>query len=228
MSFYLYLNIAIIAFPLIFSFEKRIKFYKRFKALSIALLAVGIFFVSWDVFATSRGHWSFNPAYVNEISLLGLPIEEILFFVTVPYSCLFTFDAIIHFLGDKQVFSPRKWAIATIGVIIMLAAFAFYSQEYTFLAFISVGVTIIFASVVNAKLFSTRAYWIYTLLTLILFLIFNYILTSTPVVEYSPNAITGIRITTIPIEDFLFNYSMLTSYLTVYLWASKKLKKQAL
>lgn len=228
MSFYLYLNLAIIAFPLIFSFEKRIRFYKKFKPLSISLLVVGIFFVSWDIFATFRGHWSFNPAYTNDIRILGLPIEEILFFLTVPYSCLFTFDAIIHFLGDRQLFSPRKWFVTIIGALIILAAFTFFSREYTFLALVSVGLAIIFTSLVNARLFSTRAYWIYTLLTLILFLIFNYILTSTPVVEYSPNAITGFRITTIPIEDFLFNYSMLTSYLTLYIWASKKLKKQAL
>jgi lycopene cyclase domain-containing protein len=74
-------------------------------------------------------------------------------------------------------------------------------------------------------LFSSRAYWIYTALTLVLFLIFNYILTSTPVVLYSPEAITGFRVTTIPIEDFLFNYSMLTGYLAVYIWASRKMKK---
>ena len=85
MSFYLFLNVMIIAFPLIFSLEKRwIKFYKKIKPILVSLLTVGIFFIVWDVFATSRDHWSFNPAYVNDIKLLGLPIEEILFFVTVP------------------------------------------------------------------------------------------------------------------------------------------------
>lgn len=226
MSLYLYLNLAIIAFPLIFSFERRIKFYKKFKPLSLAMLAIGIIFVAWDVFATSRGHWSFNPAYVNNIRLLNLPIEEILFFVTVPYSCLFTFHAITHFLGDKQLFSSKKWLATIIGALILLSSLAFYNREYTFLAIISVGLTVLFVSLVNPKLFSTRTYWTYTFLTLILFLIFNYILTSTPIVEYSPSAITGFRVTTIPIEDFLFNYSMLTSYLTVYIWASKKLKKE--
>lgn len=224
MSFYLYLNLAIIAFPLLFSLEKRIRFYTKLKPLAVALFIVGIFFVGWDAFATYRGHWSFNPAYVNDKKLLGLPLEEILFFVTVPYSCIFVFDSVIHFLGDKKLFSPRKWLFSAIGALIMLSAFAFYSKEYTFLAILSVGVSILFVSLVNVKLFSSRAYWIYIILTLVLFLIFNYILTSVPVVQYSSSAITGFRVTTIPIEDFLFNFSMLTDYLTVYIWASRKLK----
>jgi lycopene cyclase domain-containing protein len=225
MSFYLFLNAMILASPLFFSFERRwIKFYKKLKPLLVSLFIVGIFFIAWDVFATSRGHWSFNPAYINSIKLLGLPVEEILFFVTVPYSCLFVFESVLHFLGDKKLFSPRKWLSSVVGVLISLSAFGFYSKEYTFLAIISVGVSILFVSLVNVKLFSSRAYWIYTILTLVLFLIFNYILTSFPVVQYSSNAISGFRITTIPIEDFLFNFSMLTCYLTVYIWASKKLK----
>ncbi len=224
MSLYLYLNLAIIAFPLAFSFEKRIKFYKRIKPLVIALVLVGIFFVGWDAFATYRGHWSFNPAYVNETKFLGLPLEEILFFITVPYSCLFVFDSILHFLGDKKLFYPRRWLFTVIGVIITLSAFSFYSKQYTFLAFLSLGLTVLFVSLVNVKLFSSRTFWLYILLTLLLFLVFNYILTSFPVVQYSSSAITGFRITTIPIEDFLFNFSMLTNYLTVYIWAEKKLK----
>lgn len=225
MSFYLYLNLAIIAFPLIFSFERRIKFYTKNKPLLAALLVIGTFFVAWDVFATSRGHWSFNPEYVNGATFLGIPIEEVLFFVTVPYSCLFVFESIIHFVGDKKVFSPKKWIFSVVGGLIMLWAVPFYSQEYTFLAILSVGVIILAVSLVNVNMFSSRAYWIYTALTLVLFLIFNYILTSTPVVLYSPEAITGFRVTTIPIEDFLFNYTMLTGYLAVYLWASRKMKK---
>lgn len=224
MSFYFYLNLAIIAFPLVFSFERRIKFYKRFRALVVALLIVGVFFVSWDVFATYRGDWSFNPAYVNEVKVLGLPLEEILFFITVPYSCLFVFDAMGHFFEDKKLFNPKKWVPLIIAGLVILSAFVFYGQEYTFLGILSVGLTILFVTLVNVQLFSSRSYWIYTFSTLVLFLIFNYILTSYPVVEYSSNAITGIRVLTIPIEDFMFNFSMLTGYLGVYLWALKKFR----
>ncbi len=224
MSFYFYLNLAIIAFPLIFSFERRLEFYKKFKPLAVALLLVGFLFVAWDIFATYRGHWSFNPLYVNQAKLFGLPLEEIMFFITVPYSCLFVYHSIGHFVKDKKLFGIGKWIPASIAILILLFAFVFFSKEYTFLAIISVGLAMLFVALVNMELFASRSYWLYTFLTLILFLIFNYLLTSYPVVQYSPEAITGVRVLTIPIEDFMFNFSMLTSYLTVYLWASKKLK----
>ena len=174
MSYYLYLNLLIIAFPLIFSFERRrIKYYTRIKPLLVSIFVVGIFFVGWDAFATLRGHWSFNPVYVNEIKILGLPIEEILFFVTVPYSCLFVFESILQFIGDKKIFTSKKWVSLIIGAFIIAVAFVFYSNEYTFLAILSVGLSVLIVSLINFKLFSSRAYWIYTFLTLILFLIFN-------------------------------------------------------
>jgi len=227
MSYYLYLNLAIISFPLIFSFERRkIKFYTKIKPILISIVLVGIFFVGWDVFATFRGHWFFNPVYVNELKILGLPIEEILFFVTVPYSCLFVFESILQFIGEKKIFSPKKGVVSIIGLLIIFSAFGFYSKEYTFLAILSVGLSVLIVSLIDVKLFSSRTYWIYTVLTIVLFFIFNYLLTSTPVVQYSSAAITGFRVTTIPIEDFLFNFSMLTNYLLFYLWASKKLKRE--
>jgi lycopene cyclase domain-containing protein len=220
MSFYLYLNLVIIAFPLLFSFERRLRFYSKAKPLLIAMLLVGFVFVGWDVLATHRGHWAFNPSYVYDIKLFGLPIEELLFFVTVPYSCLFVFESITHFLGDAKLFPPSKRLCAGAGIIVAASSFGFLNQEYTFLAILSVGVTLLLGAIINIELFSSRAYWIYIVATLALFLIFNYILTSRPVVEYSSSAICNIRVTTIPLEDFLFNFSMLTAYLTAYLWAS--------
>jgi lycopene cyclase domain-containing protein len=219
MSFYLYLNLAIIAFPLALSFERRLRFYSKLKPLLAALLLVGCIFVGWDVFATYRWHWSFNPSYVSETRLLGLPLEEVLFFITVPYSCLFVFESIRHFFGDAKLLSPNRRLLAGAGVLVAVLSFAFLPREYTFLAVLSVGLTLLLAPIVNADIFCSRAYWTYITATLALFLLFNLILTSLPVVEYSSSAISNVRLATIPIEDFLFNFSMLTAYLTIYLWA---------
>jgi len=226
MSFYLYLNLVIIAFPLVFSFDRRIRFYSKKRPFLIALALVGVFFVGWDVLATCRGHWSFNPSYVGRTKLLGLPLEEMLFFVTVPFSCLFVFESIIHFFGDTRLFSPNKWPFGGLGFLLIAISFGFFDKEYTFLAILSVGLTMLFVSLVNIRIFSSRAYWIYIVVTLFLFLIFNFILTYLPVVEYSSSAISNIRVITIPIEDFFFNFSMLTAYLTVYLWASGNLRSK--
>ena len=62
----------------------------------------------------------------------------------------------------------------------------------------------------------------YIIVCTILFAIFNHVLTSLPVVTYSPQAITGIRAGTIPIEDFFYNFSLLSFYLIIYLFAEKR------
>jgi hypothetical protein len=60
------------------------------------------------------------------------------------------------------------------------------------------------------------------------FMIFNYLLTSIPIVTYAPNAIWGGdglwngRFFTIPIEDFFYNFSMLSFYLLLYLYFKKR------
>jgi lycopene cyclase domain-containing protein len=53
----------------------------------------------------------------------------------------------------------------------------------------------------------------------LLFILFNYILTSLPVVIYSPSAVPGVRFMTIPLEDFFYNFTMISVYPAFYLWA---------
>jgi len=222
MSLYLYINIMIILFPLLFSFEKRIKYYSKIKYLLISILIVGSLFVFWDMFATYRGHWFFNPNYVLGIKILGLPVEEILFFITVPFSCIFAYEGIKYFLDESKLFKEMKWPPIIFGIGFLLFALLPIGGEYTSLALASVGLTLIFISFFMLELFSSKLFWIYTSFSLVVFLIFNYLLTSIPIVEYSPSAITNFRVITVPIEDFMFNFSMLTLYLAIYLWAKKR------
>jgi len=67
-----------------------------------------------------------------------------------------------------------------------------------------------------------RNYWLYIIISFIPFMIFNYLLTSLIVVYYNPKAIWGIRVTTIPLEDFFYNFSMLSFYLMAYVYFKNK------
>ena len=146
MSTYLYINFAIILFPLLLSFEKRMKYYSNFKNLLISILLIGSLYIAWDVFATFRGHWSFNPIHVLDIKFFGLPLEEILFFITVPYSCIFAYEGIKHYLKDAKLFEKRKSVSILTGIIFLTFSILPIGGEYTTLAFISVGLTLIFIS----------------------------------------------------------------------------------
>jgi lycopene cyclase domain-containing protein len=181
-----------------------------------------LLFLAWDVLATSRGHWSFNSAYLLGVRLLGLPLEEILFFVTTPFSCLFTYEALAYFLKDKKTL-PLNKLLPLVGIAFLLLSLFFLNKEYTFLALLSVGMTILVAPKLVPHLFSSRLYWSYIAVTFALFFVFNFLLTSLPIVEYSNLATSGVRLTTIPVEDFMFNFSMLTLYVAVHLLVTKKL-----
>jgi lycopene cyclase domain-containing protein len=45
-------------------------------------------YLIWDVAFTKNGVWGFNPAYHGNVVILGLPLEEILFFAIIPYACV--------------------------------------------------------------------------------------------------------------------------------------------
>lgn len=219
-SYYLLLNLFIISVPLLLSFEKRIQYYKKWKAFFMSLIIVSTTYIIWDIIVTNIGHWSFNPRYVLEFDLFLIPIEEILFFITVPYSCIFVYEVIVFFIDDKVVFF-NKYLYIVIGISFIITSFIFISQGYTFIVLNFVGGFFIIASYFYPQILKAKAYWIYIFITFILFFIFNFILTSTPIVLYNSSAIWSIRIITIPLEDFFYNYSMLSLYLLVYLYFKK-------
>ncbi len=171
------------------------------------------------------GHWAFSDAHIIGLKLFGLPIEEILFFVVVPFSCLLIWEMLNYLI--KNEFNPNEKFfnyIPIIGTLIIILAFLFIQLEYTFIVLLAVGFSIIYTSK-KTILFKQKKYYYFILITFILFLIFNYILTSIPIVTYNPSTITNIRITTIPLEDFFYNFALLTLYLTVYENSKKTRKK---
>lgn len=220
LSFYLLLNIAIILFPLLFTFDKRIGYYRKLPAVLAATLVVGTIFVLWDALATLRGDWAFNESYVMDFRLLGLPIEELLFFVTVPYSCIFIYESVLYFFKDGEVVLGKR-PVLVASLLVMAGAVLLAGRYYTSTALFAASLTLIILAFSGSRLLSSRAYWQYLGLSFVMFLIFNYILTSMPVVVYNPESVLGWRVTTIPVEDFLFNFSMLSLYLLVYVNVKK-------
>jgi lycopene beta-cyclase len=85
---------AILFFPLVLSFILRLRIFKRYRVLAKTMAIVCAVFWVWDVLATARGHWSFNPAYTMGWSILGMPAEEWLFFPVLVFVAVFTYEAV--------------------------------------------------------------------------------------------------------------------------------------
>lgn len=207
MSVYLILNIFIILFPLLFSFEKRISFYKKFFPLIISVVLTGVIFIVWDSVAVKRSDWSFNGIFVSPFRIFNLPPEEILFFITVPYSIIFTYACVRHYLKDKQL-NVSPVLIYFISLIFIITGIIFSGKYYTFTVSLFSGILIILLNYFSREFLMSKIFAVTILISYIPFLIVNYILTSLPVVIYNPAAITGIRFLTIPAEDFLYSFSL--------------------
>lgn len=218
MSTYLLIDFLIIILPLIVSFFPIYSYYKKFPYILFSIFAGGLFFVAWDVIATMRGDWSFNPEYVMGITCAGLPLEEVLFFIFVPYSLLLLYEQAAFTFKDRTVPWKQRAGYAA-GMILILVSFLFIGKNYTFMAIFSAGIVILGVSLFYSGIMVRLAFWAYLIPGFLLFILFNYFLTSLPVVIYNPSAVSGIRFLTIPIEDFFYNFTMMSGYLVFYLWA---------
>lgn len=73
----------------------RVNVLRRWRRLLLTLLPVVVVFAIWDLAAITAGHWNFDPAQTTGILLPGaLPLEELLFFLVVPFCAILGFEAV--------------------------------------------------------------------------------------------------------------------------------------
>lgn len=90
----------LLTLPLEFLFGARV--WRRPRRLVKALLPGLVVFGAWDIWATAEGHWSFSPRLTTGWRLpLGLPIEEVVFFIAIPICALLTFEAVRNVLSGN-------------------------------------------------------------------------------------------------------------------------------
>lgn len=78
--------------------------YRRLPTLLWALAPVVLIFSVWDVVGILREHWTYNPRFVTGLQLgLGMPVEELVFFVVVPVCGLLSYEAVGAVLGRRRV-----------------------------------------------------------------------------------------------------------------------------
>jgi lycopene cyclase domain-containing protein len=87
--------------------------YARPWRLLLTVLPVGAVFVTWDVYAIVRRHWSYDRDQLTGVLLAGrLPLEELLFFLVVPVCAVLTLEAVRAVrgwpVGDEQSGGERS------------------------------------------------------------------------------------------------------------------------
>lgn len=211
-NLYLYLDLFTLLGPLLLSFDKKVGFYKHWKGLFLGIVLMMGIFIPWDIAFSHLGVWGFNDTYLCGVSLFGLPIEEWLFFIVVPYACIFIY-ACIDVYVSRDLFRRRYRLIYSIlaGVFMAVAIFN-TSNMYTFFTFLGAGL-LIYAVLVSGKENYLSKFLLAYGVILIPFFLINGVLTGTgiegEVVWYNNTENLGIRMLTIPIEDMVYNLLML-------------------
>jgi len=228
---YLFLNLFTISIPLIRSFEPRIAYYKSFGSLAKAILIWSGFFLVWDIWYTDLKVWRFNSDYLSGVALFGLPLGEYLFFITVPFACVFIYKCMELFFPNG-IISPRVAnRISPILILFCLVVgFSNLEKLYTSVTFLILGVGLIYVTWIARSSWLPRFYESY-IVALLPFFLKNGILTGSftekEVVWYNDDENLGIRLGTIPFEDIFYGMLLILGIVYFYEMFESRRKSNA-
>lgn len=220
MSTYLLINLFSIFVPLLLSFHPRLKIYRKWFAIFPAILVTGAMFILWDILFTRWGIWGFNPAHLSGVYWLGLPMEEWLFFICIPYACIFTYACLNIFI-KSDFLEPYVKPISKVLIVVLIGiALTNIDRMYTSVTFIATALFLSIHLLLLKSQYLGRFYLAYLVIFLLPFLIVNGILTGSfliePVVWYNNEETLSLRIFTIPVEDFVYGLLLYLMNVTIY------------
>ena len=220
---YLIIDLSALAVPLIFSFHPKINFYITWTAIIKGNRTDRVPFLAFDSIFAACGIWSFNPQYITGIYIFNLPMEEVLFFICIPYSCLFTYYCLNKFYTFTGISKAEDIFCALFSTTLLITGLIFWRKIYTSSTFISTAVLCLFLKFYRHIHWFGKAVSVFAIL-IFPFLLVNGILTGTGLSEPSSDTIRlhilGIRIMTIPVEDFIYGFELFLLNLFVFLLLS--------
>ena len=199
--------------------------HRKWPALFTAIGLSMIPYVIWDVYFTVQGYWGFNPEYLTGIYLFRLPLEEWLFFVCIPYACVFTHLSLLEINPRLRLSQTAAQRISYLLLALFTLVLVFnWERAYTAVDMIFAILILSLAMWKNSELL--RSFYLTFLVMLIPFFIVNGILTGTGIegniVWYNDQENLGIRMGTIPVEDSVYAFSLILLNLLLFEWLCRR------
>ena len=223
---YLLIDLGCIIIPVVASFYPKHQFYKEWKPFFCANLLVAVLFLIWDVIFTMKGIWGFNSSYLTGFDMFNLPIEEMFFFLCIPYACVFTYFALKYLVKNNPIRLYQKGISLILIAFLLIVGLLSLDKWYTSVTFLLTAAYLIFALVKNEDLsYHYLAYFI----ILPFFFISNGILTGSflesPIVWYNDDENLRLRMFTIPVEDTFYGMLLVLMNIDLYEFFKKKFSR---
>ncbi|RJE74561.1 MULTISPECIES: lycopene cyclase domain-containing protein [Reichenbachiella] len=225
---YLIIDLGALTVPFLFSFHPKLRFDRELKYYLPAMFIVAIPFLVWDQYFTSIGIWGFNPDYLSGLYIGQLPIEEILFFLCIPYACVFSYHCFIVGKFNKISSQSASMIIMAICVVLVIILLFHFGKYYTTSTFVLLVGSLIYLTFVRRAEYIKDILFAYTFLQ-VPFFITNGLLTGSwideAIVWYNDTENIGYRIATIPFEDTFYGMLLILWNIALYEWIKKRYSK---
>jgi len=204
---YLLFNLLLLIPPLVLGRGPDSGMAGRWGDAARSILWMALPFLVWDAWVAGR-HWNFNDSFVLGPRVAGLPLEEILFFFTVPFACLFLWRSVFAKQAPRSVpglvrLYRLPWLLAPGGVLLFASG-----RQYTGLTLLALAAVCTWDDRAGTRLLLQPRFLRFLAAVLGLTAIFNGYLTARPVVLYGAQYQLDWRLVTIPIEDFGYGLAL--------------------
>ncbi len=178
----------------------------------------------WDHFFVSLGVWYFSPDYILGTFIFGLPLEEILFMITLPIAFTSLYEWLQGYLKRDylQKYSRFISWLLLLGLVPVVATQS--DHIYTAVTAVVAIFMLLFQVVVVRGHYMGRFYIAY-LIAVIPFLLLKAVYTGLPIILFQDGIITGIRLLTIPVEDLLYLLVFMQANIILHEWFKSWTKK---
>ncbi len=184
---------------------------------------VALVFIVWDVIVTGKW-WYFNSQYISGWNIFGLPVEECLFFVTVPWACLVIWQQL---RGKKEfLLFAKRWSYGVAVLALFLGVMSFLFAKYYTSTVLVISSLVIFIDLRTFEISRRKSGVYFLLISSLLIVVFNGYLTGRPVVLYNPDVKLPITLGTIPVEDFFYGWSLLLASVLMYEYFFRQIERR--
>lgn len=170
-------------------------------------LAVAMLSMAFGAVGTTQGWWTYNNYSNSGPQVFGASLEHMALFIVVPLVGLVALYALGQWIpvkGEMQPYNAQRALLFIAGIILFCMVAQMHRGHTLAVTFLALGVI---ALLYRTTFISHRIFWYWNACMVAVSFLLNALLVVT-VVTYDEAYVTGVRLGPVPIEVFLYTFSL--------------------